>query len=269
MMKYFYKFLAKLLRVSPEVIYFISDSRSRYFKKLAIILPLTAWTSFLYQIYPLFIKFQVDALSEKWTSFSSVFGGNATGSNNSNFDINSTFEVFGTIVILLLVLQSLDSVLKYWKDNVLDRLNQQSEAFLEDKFNIFLTKFDSSFLASENNLRLIRNLQYNFDGLENKINSLLTTGIDLIVSLLAIVTILPFIHPLLLGLIVLSVLLNMFLDFLQNNAWRRFELVETRKNDVRSEIRWRLIWHFNRILNNGWIDQLYNNYKIRRNDWFD
>jgi ABC-type bacteriocin/lantibiotic exporter with double-glycine peptidase domain len=61
----------------------------------------------------------------------------------------------------------------------------------------------------------------------------------------------------------------MLLDLLQNNAWRRFELVETRKNDVRSEIRWRLIWYFNRILNNGWIEQLYNNYKIRRTDWFD
>lgn len=271
-MKYFYMFLAKILRVSPEVISFISDNRSRYLKKLAIILPLTAWTSFLYQIYPIFIKFQVDALTEKWTDFGNIFGSKSTsGFSNLNLNntLNGTFEVFASIVLLVLVLQSLDSVLKYWKDNVLDLLNQQSDAYLEDKFNNFLTKFDSSFLASENNLRLIRNLQYNFDGLENKINSLLTTGIDLVVSLITIVTILPFIHPLLLSLIVLSVILNMGLDLLQNNAWRRFELVGTRKNDVRSEIRWRLVWHFNRILTNGWIDQLYANYKVRRCEWFE
>jgi len=255
-MRFFYLFLAKILRISPEVIYFISDNRKRYFKKLAVILPLTAWSSLLYQIYPIFIKFEVDALTENWTKI-------------GTFEFKNTLEVFAVIVAALLGLQLLDAFLKYWKDNVMDKLNQQSDAFLEDKFNLFLTKFDSSFLASENNLRLIRNLQYNFDGLENKVNTLLTTSIELFVGLIAIVGILPFIHPLLLSLIILSVVLNMIFDMLQNNAWRRFELVETRKSSLRSEIRWRLIWYFNRILNNGWLDQLYHNYKGRRQDWFE
>ena len=250
------KLLAKILRVSPEVLEFVSDNRKRYYKKLAIVLPLTAWTSFLYQIYPIFTKFQIDALTDGKTIFGS-------------FETSQTWMTLIYIVGLMLFLQLFDAGLKFWKDNVIERLNQQSGAYLEDKFINFLTKFDSSFLDSENNLRLVRNLQYSFDGMENKINNLFTKSIELVVSLVALIGIIPLIHPYLVALIFLSVSINIFLDMLQNNAWRRYELVENRKNDLRNEIRWRLIWDFNRILGNGWLKQIYQNYESRRKEWFE
>ena len=248
------KLLARIFNVSPEVIEFISDSKQNFQNRVKLLLPLAAWTSFFGAISPLILKLIIDSLSNRWTSI-------------ANVQFSSTWPVFLTIIIGLGVINLLDNIFTYFKNVLVIRLDHQSEGYLEDKFNTFLTKFDGAFLSAENNLRLIRNIQYSISDTQKKILQLGQSTIETAVGISTLIFIIPLIHPLLILLIVLSVLFDSILDYFQNQSWRSFELLESRQREQKNELSRRIIFYFNKLLENGWIYQITDSFKIRRSVW--
>ncbi len=250
----FQKMLAKIFNVSPEVIEFISDSRQNFKQRLIVLAPLTAWASFFAAISPLILKLIIDSLTNNWTSFAGI-------------PLGSVVLVFTVIIIGLGVINLLDNIFNYFKQVLLLKINQQTETFIEDKFMQFLTKFDGAFLGSENNLRLIRNLQWNIQPTQTKMLQIGQDTVQTIVGVATLIFIIPLIHPLLIILIVISVLADSVLDYFQNQSWRSYELLESRQSSQKSELNWRIIWHFNKLLENGWIGQILDSYRQRRGKW--
>jgi ABC-type multidrug transport system fused ATPase/permease subunit len=248
------KILAKIFNVSPEVIEFISDSKNNFKQRLIVLAPLTAWASFFAAISPLILKLIIDSLTSSWTSFAGIpFG--------------SAFLVFTVIIAGLGTINLLDNIFNYFKQVLLLKVNQQTETFIEDKFMHFLTKFDGAFLGSENNLRLIRNLQWSLQPTQTKMLQIGQDTIQTIVGVTTLIFIIPLIHPFLVILIIISVLVDTILDYYQNQSWRSYELLESRQSSQKNELNWRIIWHFNRLLENGWIGQILDSYKGRRKKW--
>lgn len=252
----FKKTLAKIFAVSPEVIDFISDSKKNYIKRLWILLPLAAWASFFNVINPLFIKWIIDSLTQGWTSIGSI-------------QLNSVWLVFLSIIVLLAVLTLIDNIFSYLKGVLLLRLNKDTESFLEDKFANFLTQFDGAFLSGENNLRLIRNLQWNIGSNQEKLILLAQKLVETVIGLATLAFVLPFIHPYLVILIFASVALDSLLDYIQNQAWRKYELLESRQNQQKLQLSWRINSSFNKLLENGWIGQILATYRQRRSNWIE
>ncbi|MEI6728844.1 MAG: ABC transporter transmembrane domain-containing protein [bacterium] len=247
--------LTKLFGVSQMVIDFVIDHKSKFLRRLLIALPLVAWTAIFYQLNPLLIKFQVDSLTQNWTNLASV-------------QLGSVFNVFLVIVGIYAFLNLLDGLFNYLQEYFVAKLNQEAESFLEDKFTTFLTHFDGAFLSSENNLRLIRNLQWSLKDIENKFLTLIQKSVESVFGIAALIFVIPFIHPWLLGVIAVSVVVDLTLDFLQNQSWRQFELVESRQSEQRNELKWRIIWYFNQVLANNWMDKIFKIYTERREKYF-
>ena len=86
----------------------------------------------------------------------------------------------------------------------------------------FLTKFDGAFLGSENNLRLIRNLQWSLQPTQTKMLQIGQDTIQTIVGVTTLIFIIPLIHPFLVILIIISVLVDTILDYYQNQSWRSY-----------------------------------------------
>jgi len=204
----------------------------------------------------LFLKLQVDTLTNNSTD---IF----------NIKLASSWEVFSLILITYFILNFLDKIFIYIKDTLTAKLNQQTESFLEDKFTYFLTKFDTAFLSSENNLRLIRNLHFGISDIEKKFLQIFQNSVEIIFSFLALIIVLPIIHPYLLIIILVSVVFELILDYLKNQQWRQFELLETRQREQRNEIKWKLIWYFSDILNNNWLSQIIKIYTTKRETYFE
>jgi ABC-type multidrug transport system fused ATPase/permease subunit len=248
--------IAKIFGVSTDVITFVLDNRRRTLRRLLIVLPLTAWTSLLYQINPLFLKWQVDSLTENWTNLAGI-------------DFREVWGVFAVIVGGYFLINLVDASLNYFKDRVIRKLNQQTEGFLEDRFNNFLTRFDGAFLDAENNLRLIRNLQWDFKNMQQNFTQIQQYLIEIPVSLITLLTILPLINPYLFGIILVTVVISLLIDHFQSNSWRQFELVESRKRDMRFSLQWRIVNYFNALVANGWLGELYKTYQNRRKEYFE
>ena len=249
------KLLASLFGVSSKTINFVTDDKNRYFRKLALVLPLTAWSTIFHQLNPIFLKWQVDTLTN-----------NSTDLLGLNFE--TVFNLIVFLVISYLVLNLLDHIFNYLSSQALQRISQATEGYLEDKFNLFLTRFDDSFLGSENNLRLIRNLQWGLKKLENDITRFFEKGIVTIFGFFGILVVVRLVNIQLLGIILVAALLDLFVDYLQNQAWRQFELIESRQSEQRQEIRWRFIRYFSKVLSNNWFETLTNIYKKRRESFF-
>lgn len=137
---------------------------------------------------------------------------------------------------------------------------------MEDKFSSFLTRFDSAFLGSENNLRLVRNLQFNIQSTQDKFVKLAQSSIETVVGTVTLIFVIPYIHPLLSVLIQVSILFDSAIDFWQNQCWRRYELLQSRQAK-KNGLNWRIVWYFNKLLENGWIMQILESYKLRRAKW--
>ena len=251
--------LKRLLQTKLETLEFVLDKQERYLKKMAILLPLTFWVTVLGAVSPLFIKWQVDSLTEKWTGFSL--------NNWWQYKVGDTFLVFSIIVAGYFTLQIIDKLLNWFKEKFLRTLNFESQNYLEDKFTKHLTQFDSSFLGAENNLRLIRNLQWQFNSLQDKFIELIQGLIRIPVVIISFIFIIPLIHPLLMAFVVVTSIFSIVLDGLKSNLWRQYELLENRQNDQRGSLQWKIIFYFNSFLTNGWLENIYNLYKNKRAEW--
>ena len=250
----FRNFLSRIFAVSPEVIDFISDSKANFRNKIALLIPLTGWASFFGAISPLFLKLVIDSLTNNSTSLASI-------------ELKSVWVVILVIIGGLGLINILDNLFQFLKNVLLLKINQQTQVFLEDKFSSFLTRFDSAFLGSENNLRLVRNLQFNIQSTQDKFVKLAQSSIETVVGTVTLIFVIPYIHPLLSVLILASVLLDSALDFWQNQNWRKYELLQSRQAEEKNGLNWRIIWYFNKLLENGWILQILESYKLRRAKW--
>ena len=251
--------LRVLLQTKQETLEFVLDKQDRYLKKMAILLPLTFWGTILATVSPLFIKWQIDALTEKWMGLNI--------NNWWSYQIGDTWAVFSLIAAGYFILQLFNKILNWFKEKFLRVLNFESKNYLEDKFTNHLTRFDSSFLGAENNLRLIRNLQWQFNSLQDKFIELIQGLIKIPVSIISFIFILPLIHPLLMGFVAITSIISIILDGIKSNMWRQYELLENRQNDLRWNLQWRIINYFNSFLTNGWLENIYNLYKNRRLEW--
>jgi ABC-type multidrug transport system fused ATPase/permease subunit len=236
----FKKVLSFLFGVSPETVVFVSDSKKNYIKKLSILVPVIAWATLLSMLNPMFFKWAIDSLTEKWT-------------NIWNIQLGEVWLVFLVISGGYAVLNILDDILNYLKEKFLIRLNLDAEFLLEDRFNNFLTKFDGVFLNSENNNRLVRNLQWSIASTQKNMVNLVSGLVEVVVGLGSLGFILPLLHPFLLVIIMFSVSIDSILDFWQNQLWRKIELIESRQSEQRWELKWRLNAYFSRFLENGWV----------------
>jgi ABC-type multidrug transport system fused ATPase/permease subunit len=246
----------RLFGVSKEALEFILDNKFK--NRLWLIVPLTVWTSVTYQVTPIFLKWQIDTLT-----------GNLNKINFLNASTTDLGQIFLIVTLGMLALTLIDNLITYFRDNAFQRLNIHSEGYLEDKFTDFLKRFDGSFLGAENNVRIIRNIQWDIHNLQENFINILQKLIDIPISTIALLGILQLIHPYLLITIVVSVLLSLASDNLESQAWRRFEMIQNRKQEQRSELRWRLVWYFNNLLANGWLQEIYDSYKKRREDFFE
>lgn len=246
-------FFSKIFGVSPEALRFILDKK--FNRRLLIVLPLTVWAAILYQLNPLFIKWQIDTL---------------TGNLNSIelLKLTDIWQIFLTVVIGFFAVSIIDEILIFFKDTYIHKLNIQSESYLEDNFRHFLKRFDGAFLGAENNIRLIRNLQWSVHSLQNDFLKIIQNLIEIPVALITLIGILNLIHPYLLGIIFVSVILSLLIDNFESNTWRKFEIIQNRKSEQRNELRWRIIWYFNQLLSNGWLSEIYKSYQKRREEYF-
>jgi ABC-type multidrug transport system fused ATPase/permease subunit len=251
-----FKILTKLLDTEQKTLEFILDPKSRVWQKLALILPISFWATALSIIAPLFVKFQVDAITGNWTSLGSI-------------QLKDTFEVVIAICAGLFFLNLLNQVLWWIKNRVYEKVNFQAESFLEDKFNNYLTRFDSSFLGAENNLRLVRNLQWGLGSLQENFLRMFQLLIEIPVALIGLVVVLQFLHPSLMIIIVISTCTVMLIDAYKSQVWKQYELLETRASEQKNQLSWRVIWYFNNFLTNGWLHNLYQMYTVKRKNWQD
>jgi ABC-type multidrug transport system fused ATPase/permease subunit len=250
------KIFKKLLDSDDKTLEFILDKKSGIWSKLGLILPISFWATLFGLITPLFIKWNIDALTEGKTK---IF----------NIDFNNTWNVVMLIIIAHVVLNMLNQLLWYFRNRIMNKLNFNTDAFLEDKFNYFLRRFDSSFLGAENNLRLVRNLQWSLGGIQDNILKIFQLMVEIPVLVIGLGAILPYLHPYLMVIMVISSILVLSLDAYKANAWRQFELIENRQSEQKNQLNWRVVWYFNNFLTNGWLNNIYEMYQVKRKTWQD
>ena len=247
--------LAKLLNTSTKTIEFLIVSPKVFYFRLLFLIPMTIWSVILSTTLPLFWKFIIDAVNEKWTSILGI-------------QLGSTINVFLAIVITYLTLNILDKTLRWAEYSFLHNIKQDSEANLEDRFINFLTKFDASFLGSENNLRIIRNLQWGFVGMQENLLGLIISLVQVPAKIISLAFIIPLLHPYLLIAIVITVIFNIGFDTVKSNFRRIGELQENRTDEQKNNLKYRLIADFNTLLTNGWVSKLHIIYQSYRQAYF-
>ncbi len=251
--------LKKILDTDDNAIDFVLDAKSGIWKRLAIILPITIWSTILGLIAPLFIKWQLDAITEKWTKIE-------YGTFSITFD--DTFKLVLAIIAAGVALGILNQFLWWIRNRLMHVINFESNSYLEDKFNTFLQRFDSSFLGAENNLRLVRNLQWSLNGLQDSIIKLFQLLIEIPLSLFGLVAVVQFLHPYLMIAVVAFTIIFMLIDVYKARAWRQFEIMENRLAEQKNQLNWKVVWYFNNFLTNGWLKNVYKLYQDKREKWF-
>ena len=247
--------LAKLLNTSTKTVEFLIVSRKIFYFRLLFLIPMTVWGVILSTTLPLFWKYIIDAVNEKWTSVLGV-------------QLGSTINVFLAIVITYLTLNILDKTLRWAEYSFLHNIKQDSEASLEDRFINFLTRFDASFLGSENNLRIIRNLQWGFVSMQENLLGLIISLVQVPAKIISLAFIIPLLHPYLLIAIVITVIFNIGFDTVKSNFRRIGELQENRTDEQKNNLKYRLIADFNTLLTNGWVPKLHIIYQSYRQAYF-
>ncbi len=244
----------KLLDTDDKTLDFILDKESKIWSKLAFILPLAFWATTFGLIAPLFIKWNIDALTNKQTE---LFG----------YNVGSTWKVVGIIILTHSGLNLFNQILYFINNRIMNKVNFEADAYLEDKFNYFLRRFDSSFLGAENNLRLVRNLQWSLGGIQSSILRIFTLLIEIPVTIIGLIAIIPYLHPYLMVIMVISAAFVLTLDAVKANQWRQFELIENRQGEQKNQLSWRIVWFFNNFLTNGWLNNIYDMYREKRSTW--
>jgi ABC-type multidrug transport system fused ATPase/permease subunit len=250
----FKSLLIRLFDTDEKTLDFILDSKSGIWGKLWLILPISFWATFFGLVMPLFLKFNIDALTSKSTSLLGV-------------EVGTTWRVVTIIICVHFGLNLFNQLLWFIKNRVQDRVNFTTDAFLEDKFNYFLRRFDSSFLGAENNLRLVRNLQYSLGGIQDSFLRIFQLLVEIPVIAIGLGTILPLLHPYLMVIMVISTVIILVLDGVKAQTWRQFELLENRQAEQKNQLSSRVVWYFNNFLTNGWLNNIYELYKTKRTTW--
>jgi ABC-type multidrug transport system fused ATPase/permease subunit len=251
----FFNLLARLLGTNKRTLEFLIDTKKIFYIRLFILIPLTIWGTLLGLILPLFWKFLVDAINENQTTLLGI-------------NLGSTFYVLLAILGLYLLTNVVDRVVGHLKNVYLHKIKQDSEANLEDRFMQYLTKFDASFLGTENNLRIIRSLQWSFVYIQEAMIDLIISIISIPTKIVGLIFIIPFLHPFLIGVIILTTIITMWLDGVKSEYWRSSETMESRTKEQKNNLEYKAIDNFATLLSNGWINQLLNMYKVQRTKWF-
>jgi ABC-type multidrug transport system fused ATPase/permease subunit len=247
-------FIKWLFDTDDRTLEFVLDSKSKIWTKLSLILPISFWATIFGLVGPLFIKWNIDAITSKQES---LFG----------YNVGSTWRVVMIIVGTHFGLNLFNQLLWFIKGRILTRVNFESDAYIEDKFNTFLKRFDSSFLGAENNLRLVRNLQWSLGGIQDNILKILQLMIEIPITVIGLLAILPYLHPSIMIVMIISTLFVLALDGYKANIWRQFELIENRQGEQKNQLSWRIVWFFNNFLTNGWLNNIYKLYQEKRAIW--
>jgi ABC-type multidrug transport system fused ATPase/permease subunit len=246
----------KLLDTDDKTLEFVLDKKSGIWNRLGLLLPISFWATTFGLIAPLFIKWNIDALTNKQT-------------NLFEWKLGSTWNVVVIIISCHFALNLFNQVLWFIRNRIMNKVNFHTDAFLEDKFNYFLRRFDSSFLGAENNLRLVRNLQWSLAGIQDNILKIFQLIVEIPVMMIGLGAILPYLHPYLMVIMIISSILVLSLDAFKANAWRQFELIENRQGEQKNQLSWRVVWYFNNFLTNGWLNNIYEMYQAKRKTWQD
>ncbi|MGL4758730.1 MAG: ATP-binding cassette domain-containing protein [Patescibacteria group bacterium] len=255
----FFKLLSKLLDTKVETLEFILDKKSGVYRKLAVILPLSFWGTVLSIISPLFLKWTLDAITGKWVNLEA---------GSIKIEFGDTFKVALAILGGGLCLGILNQFFWYLRNRISEVLNFQTNSYLEDKFNNYLQKFDSSFLGAENNLRLVRNLQWSLNGIQESFLRLFQLLLEIPISLIGMIAVVQFLHPWLMVLIIIFTVIFMLIDAYKTRVWRQYEIMENRQGEQKNQLNWKIVNQFNNFLTNGWLDNIYKYYVIKRERWF-
>ena len=255
-----YYILNKILGTNTQTLDFILDKKSGVWKRLSIIIPISLWATILSIVSPLFIKWELDAITQKWTS---INGGIL------NIQLKDTFQVVVAILLASLALGILNQFLWWLRNRISEIINYEADSYLEDKFNKYLQRFDSSFLGAENNLRLVRNLQWSLNALQNQFLKLIQLLIEIPISIIGLLAVVQFLHPYLMILVVAFTIIFMSIDTYKAKVWRQYEIVENRLSEQKNQLSWRVVWYFNNFLTNGWLNNVYKLYTDKRAKWFE
>jgi ABC-type multidrug transport system fused ATPase/permease subunit len=247
-------FIKWLLDTDDITLDFVLDAKSKIWTKLSLILPISFWATIFGLVAPLFIKWNIDAITSDQKE---LFG----------YNIGSTWRIVLIIVGTHFGLNLFNQFLWFIKGRVLTKVNFDSDAYIEDKFNEFLKRFDSSFLGAENNLRLVRNLQWSLGGIQNNVLKILQLLVEIPITIVGLFAIIPLLDKSIMIVMVISTIIILALDGYKANVWRQFELIENRQGEQKNQLSWRIVWFFNNFLTNGWLNNIYKLYQGKRDTW--
>ena len=254
--------LNRIFGVSDKTFQFLFANRKSFLTKLMVILPLAFWTSVVFQIQPIFFKFSIDAVTEKQTGFQLPFTGQSI-----NFD--STLYYLTAILLVLLGLNMLDKILSFVQERILQKLNYQISSQFEDNFTMFMSKFDSSFIGAENNMRLVDDINWQIRSIEPKITGLISKVITIPTSIITILFILPLIHWSLVVFVLVYSLINLAFENIAWLNWQKYEVVRSRVGGISNRIRSWIIHYFPRVIGSGWVTKLWKLYRTKREEEFE
>ena len=251
-----FNLLAKILGTTTKTLEFVIGSKELFWKKLGLLIPLTIWSVILGFVSPLFIKFQVDALTQGWTKIGDVSFG-------------SVINTFIVIVLGYFLINVLNNLFDWLKSRLTFRISNEASFYMEDSYINKLKLLDSSFLSSQNNVRMINQMRYQIRSFQDQIIGLIQLMFEIPASILALIFILPFLHPLIVLFMVVVSLINLWIDAIKSNLWRKRELIQDRQSEQVNDLSWQIFRHFDIFLGNNWLEQMYKLYQNRRQILFE
>jgi ABC-type multidrug transport system fused ATPase/permease subunit len=241
---------------SFDTLTFVLDERKRLIRRLLIIVPITFWGTLLGMLSPLFAKYQVDILSKQWT------GVNILG--NSFLQSSDLVKLLAIAVGTMLFVEIFDVLIRWLTDRVIFSLKQESGVYFEDRLTKFLQKFDASFLGAQNNVRIIRSIQYEIGSIQEDLLSVVRYMVEIPVTFVSILFIIPILDWRLVLTIFAVAAITLTIDKFKADRFRNWQLIETRQAQVSNSMRWDLINFFSRFVQNGLIATIYPRYQKER-----
>jgi ABC-type multidrug transport system fused ATPase/permease subunit len=256
------KFMQRLFGVSEQTTNFLFHNKKGLYKRLAIVLPLAFWGAVLFQIQPIIYKLGIDAITEQQNILEIPWVG-------WSVSMETPFQLLLIILGLLFIMNTVDTILRTFTDRILQIINFRVSADFEDRFTQFLSKFDSSFIGAENNMRLVDDIHWQINSLESRLSDLLTSLVRIPTSIITILVILPLIHPYLIGFVILYSVVNIIFENISWLSWQKFEVIRGRLGAAAGRVKNWIIYYFPRVVSTGWVDTLWGVFQEKREKEFE
>lgn len=256
--RYWNTLFARIVRVSPQTIRFITPSPDKVWKRIVLVIPIVIWSALIYQTSPLILRWQIDILTKNWNPVALI---------TDEFRFDSTIPLFISIVVGYAVIKLINSGLQFLKTSVLYSLDREEEGDLENKFRDYIQQFEHSFLAGYTTIQLIRNLQSESYTIRHTISQIQSISIELLVAVITLTSILVTLHPLISGILLVLIMVSVLIKYIQSNVWRKAKFIESSFGIQSRDLMHQLYTKITLLIGAGWFDRVFDIYEERRAKW--